>query len=105
MNKPYRYEVMPSALKDIDGIMNSISAQLYAKDAALNLLNEIESSITLACENPYAASAVQEPALARKGYRKLIVKNYIVFYIPDDAQGIIHIMRVIYAARDFMKEL
>jgi len=105
MNKPYKYEIMPSALEDIDGIMNYISVQLCAKEAAIDLLNEIESSIVLACENPYAASSVQEPSLARKGYRKLIVKNYIVFYIPDDEREIINIMRVMYAARDFMKEL
>ena len=105
MSKPYSYELMPSALTDIDEIMEYISVQLCAKDAAMNLLNEIESSIILACENPYAASALKEPALARKGYRKLLVKNYIVFYIPDDEQKIIHVMRVMYTARDFMKEL
>lgn len=105
MSEPYTFEITPSALKDLDGIMEYVSVQLCAKESALQLLDEIEAAIDLACLHPYAASKVNDPALSRKGYRKLMVKNYIVFYIPNDSKRVLHVMRVMYFARDYMKEL
>ena len=36
------------------------------------------------------------------GYRKITVKNYIVFYRVDDKANTIYIMRVIYGRRDYI---
>lgn len=85
--------------------MEYISVQLCAKESELKLLDEIEAAILHACDYPYAASAINDQFLSLKGYRKLIVKNYIVFYIPDDSRRVLNVMRVMYFARDYMNEL
>lgn len=105
MSEPYTYELMPSANLDLDGIMEYIAIQLCAKDSAIALLNEIEEAIEQACSFPEAASPVNDPTLRHRGYRKLIVKNYIVFYIPDEANRKLNVMRIVYFAQDYMKEL
>ena len=62
-------------------------------------------AIQSACGFPKAAAQVNDMLLKSKGYRKLIVKNYIVFYIPDDEIRKINVMRVMYYAMDYLKEL
>ena len=40
-----------------------------------------------------------------KGYRKILVNNYIVFVLPDQKSEVLNVMRVLYHARDSFKEL
>ena len=105
MSESYTYELMPSAIHDLDGIMEYIAGKLCAKDSALALLDEIESAIVNACQFPEAAPSVNDALLRIKGYRKLIVKNYIVFYIPDTEMRKLNVMRIMYFAQDYLKEL
>jgi plasmid stabilization system protein ParE len=105
MSEPYAYELMPSAIRDLDGIAEYIAVQLSAKDSAIRLLNEIEEAIIAACTFPYAAPSVNDELLQQKGYRKLIVSNYLVLYIPDDEKRKLNVMRVVYFAKDYLREL
>lgn len=105
MIEPYRYKLMPSAIQDLDDIAAYIAVQLCAEDSAVELLNEIEEAIVSACGFPYAAPSVNDMLLRSKGYHKLIVKNYIVLYIPDDEAHVLNVMRVVYYAKDYLKEL
>ena len=101
----YSYELTPSAVRDLEGIAEYVTIQLCAKESALALLDEIEAAIVAACRFPEAAPLVTDALLARKGYRKLIVKNYLVFYIPDHNARTINVMRVMYFAKDYLREL
>lgn len=105
MNKAYTYELTPSAVNDLKEAMEYISLQLCAKDSAIALLDEVQSAIEHACLFPQAAASVNDPLLKRKGYRKLVVKNYIILYIPDHQRRKLNIMRIVYFARDYLKEL
>ena len=105
MNEPYRYKLTPAASQDLDDLAAYISVQLCAEESAVELLNEMEEAIIAACRYPQAAPAVNDKLLRSKGYRKLIVKNYIVLYIPDDESRVLNVMRVVYYARDYLKEL
>lgn len=40
-----------------------------------------------------------------KGYRKILVNNYIMFVLPDQKSEVLNVMRVLYYARDYFKEL
>lgn len=101
----YTYKLMPSAIRDLQEVGDYISNELYAPESAVALLNEIESAIAAACEFPLSLPAINDVLLRVKSYRKIIVKNYIVFVIPDQAQEVLNVMRVMYYARDYLKEL
>ena len=105
MSEPFAYELMPSAIRDLAGIAEYIAVQLSAKDSAVRLLNEIEKAIVAACAFPHAAPSVNDALFRQKGYRKLIVANYLIFYIPDDEKRKLNVMRVVYFAKDYLKEL
>ena len=105
MIKPYHHKLTPSAIQDLDDIAAYIAIQLYAENSAAQFLNEIEGAIISACDFPQAAPPVNDVLLKSKGYRKLIVKNYIILYIPDDEAHILNVMRVVYYAKDYLKEL
>ena len=49
-------------------------------------------------------SGVQD-VLSQRGYRKLVVENYVIFYLCDDDNRTLNVMRVLYHARDRLKNL
>lgn len=101
----YAYRLMPSAIRDLQEVGDYIAKELYAPESAEALLNEIETAISAACEFPLSLPSINDALLRVKGYRKIIVKNYIVFVIPDQERKILNVMRVMYYARDYLKEL
>lgn len=101
----YTYQLMPAAIRDLQEIADYIAQQLYAPESAVELLNEIESAISAACAFPRSLPPVNDKLLRIKGYRKIIVKNYIVFVLPDQQQEVLNVMRVMYYARNYLKEL
>ena len=101
----YTYQLTPSAIEDLQEIGDYIAKQLHAPESAVNLLREIEAAVAAACAFPLSLPEINDPLLRMKGYRKIIVKNYIAFVLPDQEQQILNVMRVLYSARDYMKEL
>lgn len=51
---------------------------------------------------PQKFPVVTDERLASMGYRKLIVKPYIVFYSTDDQSKIVDIVRTLYARRNWL---
>jgi len=51
-------------------------------------------------EFPFSCSLVGDEFLKKKGYRKMIVENYIGFYIVEEAKEIV-IMRFLYGKQRF----
>lgn len=105
MSEPYTYALTPSALQDLDDALRYISEKLSSRQSALRLLDDIQSAIESACRFPHAITPVNDELLKARGYRKLIVRNYLVLLIPDDERRVLNIMRVVYFAKDYMREL
>lgn len=101
----YTYRLMPSTIRDLREIADYIANVLCAPESAVELLNDIESAIEHACDFPLSLPTVQDALLRMKGYRKIIVKNYIVFVLLEPKNEVLNVMRVMYHARDYLKEL
>ncbi len=95
--KNYSLKFTPKASEDLEQIYNYISAEI----AAANLLERIEASITRLKNFPYSCSFVFDEPLQNRGYRKLIVDNYVVFYLVNELEKQVVIMRILYSARNF----
>ena len=52
-------------------------------------------------EFPLSCSFVEDKILENKGYRKLIVDNYIAFYIVNEQKKEVVIMRVLYGRQKY----
>ena len=97
----YSIKITPKARDDLDKIYNYISEELFAKRAAEDLLNRIETSIMRLREFPFSCGYVADEFLKGKGYRKLIIDNYVAFYITDEDKRQVVIMRVLHGRRKY----
>ena len=93
----YKIKIFPTAKQDLEeviGYLNTLSPDATSKYYDL-LVEEIASLSKM----PERCPKPKDLALAAKGYRYLIVKNYLVFYviIGDTVQ----IRRILYARRDY----
>ncbi|RJQ30442.1 MAG: type II toxin-antitoxin system RelE/ParE family toxin [Peptococcaceae bacterium] len=105
MQNSYKLKFTPIANGDLYGIYRYISEHLVAPKAANDLMDNIETSIMRLKDFPYSGSLVADDILNSRGYRKLIVKNYIVFYLIDEAEEQVVIMRVLYGSQQYEKLL
>ena len=93
------------ANSDIDEIYQYIFDTLNAPLAAEKLIIDIEKKTKFLADMPYSCPSVDDELLKSKGYRKLVVKNYIALYVVSDNEKIVTIMRVIYGATDYEKNV
>ena len=101
----YKIEYLPSALRDLTEIADYIGVKLNNPDAAERLSDNIVSTIDKLAEMPYRYP-VYYPLAAfsvkplKMEYRKMVVKNYLVFYWVNEEKNLVTIARVIYGGRN-----
>ncbi|MEW5921599.1 MAG: type II toxin-antitoxin system RelE/ParE family toxin [Bacillota bacterium] len=103
MESRYKLRVTPAAENDLDEIYNYISNSLLAPIPAQNLMDKIENSIKKLCDFPYKCELSRNELLGQKGYRKLVVDNYVILYLVDEQSKVVIIARVFYGAMDYEK--
>ena len=101
MSNKYKVKFTPLAYSDMAGIYQYIFDTLHAPMAAENLIGEIEHKTKRLEDMPYSCPAVDDELLRAKGYRKLVVKNYIALYIVSDNEKLVTVMRLVYGASDY----
>jgi addiction module RelE/StbE family toxin len=92
----YKISFLDKAKDDITEIYRYISETFSSPRAANNLMDEIDKSISYLEQNPmlYPLSKID-------GYRKCVVKNYIVIYRVDDINKEILIVRVFHGTQNY----
>lgn len=89
------------AMNDLDDIYLYISKELFAESAAEALLNRLENSIMQLKEFPKLGSRLTDQYLRMKGYRRIIIDSYIIFYIVNEQKKRVIIMRILYGKRKY----
>lgn len=96
------YDILFSeeALSDLEGIYSYIAFSLEAPVAAEIQLNHIRAEVRSLCSMPERYMLVGwEPWHSMKMHR-LIVDNYIVFYLVNNSEAKVDIVRIFYGGRD-----
>jgi addiction module RelE/StbE family toxin len=101
----YRLEFLPIARQDMADIARYISLELCNPTTAEKLADEMIEAAERLMEFPYINVIYRSIKPLKKVYRKLIVKNYIMFYWVDENEKLVTVARVIYARRDYEKLL
>lgn len=97
MSKKYMLEYLPIAEKDLTEIIEYV--QLDSPQSALNLLDEIDSTILKLEDFPYIGKIPKDARLQYLNYRILIVSSYLVFYVVKD--NIVEIRRILHGKRKY----
>jgi len=101
----YQLKYLPTAMQDMIEIAKYISNELGSPTAADKLANEMISAAESITEFPYSKPAYFPVKPLKHEYRRLAVKNYVMFYWVNEIEKCIVIARVIYARRNFERLL
>lgn len=83
----------------MEQIFDYIAFELCNPTAALNLIDEFKKAFDNACAFPDSYPLIQNEYVKDKTLRKILIKNYIIFYRTTDKD--IQIIRVIYGMRNY----
>lgn len=102
---PYRVKVTKQAIEHLQGIRDHILFEFFAPNAARDTLARLGKSITSLASNPYRIKTIEEEPWRGRGVRKLIVKNYYVYFWVDEDIETVYVIAVIYSGRDQEEQL
>lgn len=104
MNK-YDIKITGPAEKDLKKIGEYIANELLEYNRAMKVIDKIARAIFSLEEMPLRNAIVADDKLASQGIRKFIIDNYIVFYIVDQDNKRVTIIRILYKRRDWINIL
>ena len=94
------FELTETAESDIDVAYEYIAEILGNPDAASDLADELEIQIDKICKRPETGRLVENEFLRRNDVWRFLVKNYIAYYLVDDKNEKIVILRFVYSGRN-----
>lgn len=99
----YNLSFLPLFEEDLLEIIDYISVNLQNPQAALRLIDDIESAILKRCESPLSFAPYQSSRNRAIPYYRINVRKYSIFYVVID--DTMEIRRLIYSGRDLDKFL
>lgn len=96
----YKIKINPKAIKDLDEIYNYIASEKQSPQNAKAQVDRIKVAILKLDMFPQAHQERNEGAFARKGYRQLLIDNYIAIYRIDETKQIVTVVTVQYQGRN-----
>ncbi|SCZ80210.1 type II toxin-antitoxin system RelE/ParE family toxin [Acidaminobacter hydrogenoformans] len=79
----YDIKLLSKAIRDLDNIYTYIARELNNQEAALSIVDKIEETILTLETMPFRGAQRRVGAYAKKGYRQIFAKNFIVLYRVD----------------------
>ncbi|MCL1820990.1 MAG: type II toxin-antitoxin system RelE/ParE family toxin [Oscillospiraceae bacterium] len=101
----YKAKMSPVAREDLFNILDYIENQLDAPVAAADFYEIFEKCVDNLESNPYIYEVCRAEHLKKRGYRRAIVKNYLVLYTVNEDKKIVMIHHVVFGARDYENQL
>ena len=101
----YHVKLTPHSIAQIQETIAYISKVLLAPETARAWSDFLEKEIAGLSSMPARFSAVEEEPWKSRGFRKMPVKNFIVYYYVDDKSKTVWITAVVYGRRDQLNAL
>lgn len=101
----YAVKVTKQAYGQMREIMLYIMKELFAPEAAQNLLDKFQKAISDLADMPKRHSLVDEEPWRSKGVRKIVVKNFLIYFWVDEENMRVQVTAVIYQKRDQLARL
>ena len=101
------YEIImtPDATTDLVELRDYIADVLLVPDTALSYIRSIREKIGKLSEMPGRIKPVDDEPWRSSGIRKIMAKNFYVYYRIDEDAKRVYIMNVIYNKRDQLRQL
>lgn len=99
--KGFKVLMSQPAADDLKNIAAYIANELREPAIAKKLVDKIKEVVMSLSEMPARHSLVADEKLANQGIRKIMVDNYIVFYIVSKKYETVTVVRILYSRRDW----
>lgn len=100
MASKFGYRLTQKAESDLDGIVSYIAIELSNPQAASDFVDKLQDNIEVAGNFPESGTLVYNEFLQVENVRKKLVGHYTMYYLPDAAEKIIYILRIVYSKRN-----
>lgn len=101
----FRLEITESAESDLDEITDYIGRTLCNPPAVATLLDAIDAACSELTEMPEIFPLCADPRLADLGYRKAVIKSYIMVYEIDEDEEVIHVLRFFHGSENYADKM
>lgn len=105
MSEIYEVKITTQAQEQMVEIIDYISYELFAPDAANNLLDKLEENILSLSEFPERYQLIEKEPWRTEGIRKIVVNNFFIYYWIDKAEKKVQVTAVIYEKRNQIEQL
>ena len=91
--------------RDLYEIGAYISKELLEPETAKRVVSKIAKGINSLKDMPFRNTLVADDRLAYKAIRKVVIDNFIVFYIVTEEKKTVTIIRILYSKRAWINLL
>lgn len=95
----YKVKLYPRAIRELDSIYKYIANEKLAPENAKGQVDRIKKSILNLTTFPQSHQERNEGRYAGKGYRQLLIDNYIAIFRIDDINKIVYVVTIQYQRR------
>ncbi len=98
--KVYKVKISPQAREHLNQIRDYIAFELLLPSTAKKILELIHDKIGSLSTFPERNPLIREEPWGKKGIRKIIVKNFYVYYMISESEKTVKVIAIIYGKRD-----
>lgn len=99
MNK-YKIKINPRAIRELDHIYEYIANEKLAPENAIGQINRIKKAILSLDIFPQSHQERNEGRYGGKGYRQLLIDNYIAIFRIDESLKTVYVITIQYQGRN-----
>ena len=103
MVKRFKLRYSPLFYNDLDKIIDYIAFELKNRAAAKQLIDDVNAAVKQQQVHPLQSVAYKSISQRKHPYRRIIVGNFLIFYVVID--DVMIIRRMLYGRRDIRKIL
>lgn len=96
----YKVKINPRAIRDLDSIYEYIAKEKSAPENAKGQVDRIKKGILNFDIFPQSHQERNEGRYAGKGYRQLLIDNYIVIFRIDEVSKTVYVVTIQYQGRN-----
>lgn len=101
----YKVETLPMAEDDILAHTDYIAFDLNSPETAIKMANGFRKTINGLNTFPYSHEIDEDEELAKLGIRKTYYKNYKIYFLIDEPNRIVYIIRIFHMLVDSKEKI
>lgn len=101
----YQVFLTLNAVRDLKQVVEYLTEELKNPAAATRLVNTIKAEIIKLTEFPYRYAPVKDERLAGQGFRLMVVDKHLIFYLINEREKTVSVIRILYGKRNWINLL